>query len=71
MKAAKIRHKKIIIKNIVIVLAVIFTFTFFIIAAPSFFEVIAIAIITLTMAYWLDKYISGERKDKNIGGRNP
>jgi hypothetical protein len=65
-KAAKIRHKKIIITNIIIFLSIIITFTFFIVVKPIIDRTLIyiISIVLLITAYWLDKYISGEKKEK-------
>ena len=70
MKAAKIRHKRILIKNIAVVFSIFVLFAFFIIVKPIYEQsaIYIISAVFLTMAYWLDKYISGERKDKNIEG---
>ena len=66
-KAAEIRHKKIVITNIIIALSVIIAFAFFIIVQPlkvlDWVYIISVAF--LTAAYWLDKFISGVKKTKN------
>jgi hypothetical protein len=60
-KAAKIRHKKIILTNIIIVLAIIITFAFFILGKFVVEQnlIYVISTISLIIAYWLDKFISG------------
>jgi len=70
-KAAEIRHKKIVITNIAIVLAIIVTFAFFILGnliidLTSFY---IISTVFLIAAYWSDKFISGEKSKKNLGGK--
>jgi hypothetical protein len=65
IKAAKIKHKKIMITNIVITLSIIVSFAFFIFAKPVMFTVYVIAILSLLVAYWLDKFLSGENKEKS------
>jgi hypothetical protein len=68
-RAAKVRHKKIMLTNITIVLSIIIMFAFFIIAKPATDETLLyiISVILLTGAYWLDKFISGENHKKSKG----
>ena len=65
IKAAKIRHKKIMITNIVITMSIIFAFALFILAMPVMFATYIIAILSLSLAYWLEKFMSGEKKEKS------
>ena len=67
IKAAKIRHKKIMITNFIIALSIIFAFALFILAKPVMFAVYIIAILSLSLAYWLDKFLSGENNRKPKG----
>ena len=68
-KAAKIRHKKIILTNIIIVLAIIIAFAFFILGKfiVDLTLIYIISAISLIVAYCLDKFISGEKKEKPGG----
>ena len=65
-KAAKIRHKKIMLANIAIALSIIGASILFIIIKPGINQIIfyITAILSLTAAYLLDKFISAEYKIK-------
>jgi membrane protein implicated in regulation of membrane protease activity len=65
IKAAKIRHKKVMIANVIITLSIIAAFVFFILAKPAMFAVYIITIVSLVLVYLLDKFISGENKKKS------
>jgi len=67
IKTAKIRHKKIMITNFIIALSIIAAFVLVILAKPVMFAVYIIAILSLSLAYWLDKFLSGENKEKPKG----
>ena len=67
IKAAKTRHKKIMITNIIITISIIFAFALFILAKPVMFAVYIIAVLSLSLAYWLDKFLSGENNRKPKG----
>jgi len=67
IKAAKTRHKKIMITNIIITISIIFAFALFILAKPVMFAVYIIAVSSLSLAYWFDKFLSGENKEKPKG----
>jgi Mg2+/citrate symporter len=68
IKTAKIRHKKVMITNVIITLSIIAAFVLFILAKPVIFAVYIIATISLILAYWLDKFISGENKKESRKG---
>ena len=66
-KAAKARHKRIIMTNVAIVLSILAAFAFIVIGKPEINTNIfyITATLSLTAAYWLDKFISGENKVKS------
>lgn len=69
VKTAKIRHKNIIIKNIIVVVSIMAMFAFFIIVKPVVEQgaIYFISVVLLTATYWIDKFISGEKKEKHGG----
>ena len=70
-KAAKIQHRKITTSHVITTLCIIIAFAFFIFTKPKFseMEVYIIAAISLTAAYWLDKFISGENENNKKSER--
>ena len=70
-KAAEIRHKKIILTNTAIVLSIIAASILFIIIKPGINQAVfyIAAVLSLTAAYLLEKFISAEYKIKSESKR--